>query len=207
MIPSSMPPTIIALISAGLTSIVGPIIVHFIQLHTAKKQNKDLIKESLQTNILVENKIEKIKEDHEADRVWITQFHNGGNFYPTGKSIQKFSMFYESVAIGVSSQKMSFQNIPVSLFNKSMSVLSEDNIIIIPDFNDIKIATYGLKHIAEETECKSSYLFAIRNIEDRFIGVLGVDYTKELKNLDEDEINRLAIEATSIGGVLMGNKS
>jgi len=102
---------------------------------------------------------------------------------------------------------MSFQNIPVSLFNKSMSVLSEDSIIIIPDFNDIKIATYGLKHIAEETECKSSYLFAIRNIEDRFIGVLGVDYTKELKNLDEDEINRLAIEATSIGGVLMGNKS
>jgi hypothetical protein len=178
--------------------------VHFVQLWTNKKPNKDLIKESLETSMLVENKIESIKDNHKADRVWISQFHNGGHYYPTGKSIQKFSMFYETVSLGTISVKMGFQNIPVSLFTRYINHLSEKGIVNIPDFEDETVATYGLKYIAEENNVKSSYIFAIRSIEGRFIGVLGVEYTKDKIKLDEDEIVELEIEATSIGGVLMG---
>jgi hypothetical protein len=196
--------TVIALISAAFTSIVGPIIVHFIQLYTNKKVNTDLIKESLETNVLVENKIDSIKEKYKADRVWIAQFHNGGHFYPTGKSIQKFSMFYETVSLGTNSVKMNFQNIPVSLFSRSINELSEHDEIIIPDFENKTIETYGLQYIADGNECKSTYLFAIRTIEGRFIGIACIDYVHDKVKLNEDEISHLSLEVTTIGGVLMG---
>jgi hypothetical protein len=199
-----MTSTTIALISAGLTSIVGPIIVHFIQLATNKKSNKDLIKESLETNVLVENKIESIKEEYKADRVWVAQFHNGGHFYPTGKSIQKFSMFYETVSLDTSSIKMNFQNIPVSLFSRSINQLSENNEISISDFKDKTSEAYGLQYISEQTECKSAYLFAIRTIEGRFIGIAGIDYVHRKHKLNDIEIAHLASEVSTIGGVLMG---
>jgi hypothetical protein len=200
-----MTSTTIALLSAGLTSIVGPILVHFIQLYTLNRQKNetDLIKESLETNILVENKIDEIKEKYKTDRVWVAQFHNGGYFYPTGKSIQKFSICYETVTLDVSSIKMSFQNIPVSLFSKSINQLSENDVVLIPDFKDNIVETYGLKYIAEETGCKSGYLVAIRSIDGRFIGMLGIDYVKHKTKLTEDKIASLEIEASAIGGVLM----
>ena len=75
--------------------------------------------------------------------------------------------------------------------------------IEIPDFKDEKIATFGLKYVAEESSCKSSYLFAIKTIEDKFIGVLSLDYTKRKTKLDMESINHLQNHAASIGGVLM----
>ena len=128
------------------------------------------------------------------------QFHNGGTFYPTGKSIQKFSMFYELVSQDTTSVQSQFQNIPVSLFSKSINHLLEEDTIIVPDFKDESIETYGLKHIADGNGCKSAYLFAIKTIEGKFIGTLGIEYTHKKTNLPQDEINHLLIEATMLGG-------
>ena len=61
----------------------------------------------------------------------------------------------------------------------------------------------GLKYVAEESNCKSSYLFAIKTIEEKFIGVLSVDFTKRKTKLDIESINHLQNHATAIGGVLM----
>ena len=191
----------VALVSSLLTAIVGPIAVHIVK-ERLEKNKKDILKESIENNTLVSNKVEEIKEATKADRVWITQFHNGGTFYPTGKSIQKFSMFYETVSQGTDSIQSSFQQIPISLFSKSINHLLTDDIIAIPNFKDETIATYGLKYVAEESGCKSAYIFAIRSIEGKFIGILGIDYVKHKTNLDIDEINHLLVEATTIGGVI-----
>lgn len=194
---------IVALISSALTAIIGPIAVHIVKEYLDKKSKKDILRESLQSNTLISTKVENIKERMKADRVWVMQFHNGGTFYPTGKSIQKFSMFYETVSQDTTSVQSSFQNIPVSLFSKSINHLLEEDTIIIPDFKNETIATYGLKHIAEENGCKSAYLFAVKTIEGKFIGTLGVEYTKKKTNLSEDDINHLLVEATTLGGELM----
>ena len=196
---------IVALISSAFTAIIGPIAVHVVKTQLDKKDKKDILKESIENNTLVANKVEIIKEEYKADRVWITQFHNGGTFYPTGKSIQKFSMFYETVSQDTESIQQSFQQIPISLFSKSINHLLEDNMIAISNFKDETIATYGLKYIAEESGCKSGYLFAIKTIDNKFIGILGVDYVKRKHTLTHDEINELLVEASAIGGVL--NKS
>ena len=194
---------LIALASSVFTAVIGPIAVNIVNRKLEIKHKENALKDSLKKNALVSNKIEGIKEDFKADRVWVMQFHNGGTFYPTGKSIQKFSMFYESVSQDTPSVQAQFQNIPVSLFSKSINHLLEDDTIIIPDFKDEKIATYGLKHIADENGCKSAYLFAVKTIEGKFVGTLGIEYTHKRTNLSQDEINHLLIEATMLGGELM----
>jgi hypothetical protein len=189
---------------AFVTGVIGPIGVLYIKNKLEQNKKKpDMVKETLHVAELVNNKIEHIKEEFNADRVWVTQFHNGGNFYPTGKSMAKFSIMYETVNSGVSSVQANFSNIPVNLFSKSINELLNNDVIEIADFKDETIATHGLKYIAEDTGCKSGYLFAIKTIDDKFIGTLGLDYTKRKTRLDIESINHLMVHASSLGGVLM----
>ena len=192
---------------AFITGVLGPILIIYTKNYLDKKNKPDMVEEALQVSELVTNKIDEIREGLKADRVWVTQFHNGGHFYPTGKSITKFSVMYESVNTGVQSMQTNFQNIPVHLFSKSMNQLVTADTIEIADYKDETIATYGLKYTAEDTGCKSGYLFAIKTIDDKFIGVLGVDYTKKKVKLDDDVINNIMINASSLGGVLMNHLS
>jgi hypothetical protein len=193
----------VGIIIAFITGVIGPILVIYFKEKLTKKEKPDMVKETLRVAELITNKIDHIKDEFNADRVWVTQFHNGGNFYPTGKSMAKFSVMYETVNPGISSIQTNFHNIPVNLFSKSINQLLNNDVIEIPDYKDESIATYGLKYIAEDTNCKSGYLFAIKTIDDKFIGTLGVDYTKRKTRLDIESINHLQVHATSLGGVLM----
>ena len=190
---------------AFLTGVLGPVSLLYIKHILNKKKKTDIVAEALEMGEVVSNKIEDIKNGIKADRVWVTQFHNGGHFYPTGKSITKFSVIYESVNIGVDSIQSNFQNIPVNLFSKSLNELAKNDLIEIPDYKDVEVATYGLRYAAEETGCKSGYLFAIKSIEGKFIGVLGLDYTKKKVKLDHDTTNGVMVDVSSIGGVLMNH--
>lgn len=192
-------------IVAFITGVLGPISIIIVKNLLDKKSKKsDIVKDALKISELVNVKIETIKELYRADRVWVAQFHNGGNFYPTGKSMAKFSIIYETVNGSVSSIQNNFQNIPVNLFSKSINELLENNIISISDYKDETIATFGLKYIAEENGCKSSYLFAIKTIEDKFIGALVLDYTKKKVKLSSEDINHISVDASAIGGALIG---
>jgi hypothetical protein len=192
------------LIIAFISGVLGPILLLYIKHILNKQKTKpDMVTDTLRVSELVNQKIEHIKEEFGADRVWVSQFHNGGNFYPTGRSMAKFSIVYETVGPNTNSVQTNFKNIPVNLFSKSINELYNNNVIEVPDFKDEKIATFGLKYVAEESNCKSSYLFAIKTIEEKFIGVLSVDFTKRKTKLDVESINHLQNHATAIGGVLM----
>lgn len=192
-------------IVAFITGVIGPIAILFVKSKLSKKPKPDVVKETLKVSQLITSKIDEIRDEFHCDRVWITQFHNGGNFYPTGKSMAKFSIIYETVGANTNSIQLNFQNIPVNLFSKSINHLFETDRIEIPDYKDETIATYGLKYIAEDNGCKSSYLFSIKTIEDKFIGVLGLDYAKKKTKLDLESLYRLEIHASAIGGVLNGH--
>jgi hypothetical protein len=195
----------VEVIAAFITGVLGPVILLYLKNRFEMRKTPDMVKDALRISELVTTKIEHIKDEFSADRVWILQFHNGGHFYPTGKSMAKFSLIYETVSSNTNSVQLSFQNIPVNLFSRSINQLLENDIIIIPDFKDETVATYGLKYIAEDTGCKSAYLFAIKTIDDKFIGVLGLDYTKKKTKLDMESINHISNHSASIGGVLMGH--
>jgi hypothetical protein len=194
-------------IVAFITGILGPVILLYLKNKFDKKKSPDMVKDALRVSELITSKIEHIREEFSADRVWITQFHNGGHFYPTGKTMAKFSIIYESVGTNTNSVQLNFQNIPVNLFSRSINRLLENDVIEIPDFKDETVATYGLKYVAEDHGCKSGYLFSIKTIEGKFIGVLGLDFTKRKTRLDIESINHISNHSASIGGVLMGHLS
>ena len=136
------------IIIAFITGVLGPISILLIKNYFDKRKKKpDMVRETLKVSELVNQKIEHIKDEFNADRVWVTQFHNGGNFYPTGKSMAKFSIIYETVHPGVTSVQTNFHNIPVNLFSKSINELLTNDVIEISDYKDETIATFGLKYI------------------------------------------------------------
>ena len=189
---------------AFITGVLGPVLIIYIRDFLEKRKVKpDMVMDTLRVSELINQKIDHIKDEFKADRVWISQFHNGGNFYPTGKSMAKFSIMYETVGASTQSVQSNFKNIPVQLFSRAINELYQNDIIQISDFKDETIATFGLKYIADECGSKSSYLFAIKTIEGRFIGVLAIDFTRRKTNLDMESINHLQVHASSIGGVLM----
>jgi len=194
------------IVGAFLTGVVGPIAILYLkQKYDSRKQKSDMITEALEVSGLINTKIEHIKAEFGADRVWITQFHNGGHFYPTGKSMAKFSTIYEAVNVGAASIQSNYQNIPVNLFSKSINELLQNDVIEISDFKDETVGTFGLKYIADENGCKSQYLFAIKTIDNKFVGQLVLDYTKRKTKLDVESINNLQVHASAIGGVLAGH--
>ena len=191
------------IIVAFITGVLGPVLLLVVKYYFDKHKKKvDMVTETLETSEKVTTKLDHIKDEFQADRVWLAQFHNGGHFYPTGKSIAKFSIVYETVDVNVKSIQQNFQNIPVSLFSRPINHLLENSVIEIPDYKDETIATYGLKYVAEESGCKSAYFFAVKTIDEKFIGIICVDYTKKKTKLDVESINHLANHATAIGGVL-----
>ena len=194
------------LLGAFLTGVVGPILYLLISKHLQKQKDKntDVIKEALKSTMIIEEELEQIRDEFNSDRAWISQFHNGGNFYPTGKSIQKFSIFYEVAKKGISSVSHTFNNIPTSLYPKAFDHMLNDEQkgIFIPDYSDAKVATYGLKGAAESVGTKSSYLIPLFTLDEKYIGVLGIDYVTKKKRITKDDWEHLQIKASRIAGFL-----
>ena len=166
------------LLGAFLTGIVGPILYLLISRYLQKEKDKkrDMVKENIVNVSLISNELEEMREEFNGDRVWITQFHNGGNFYPTGKSIQKDSVFYEVTKIGISSVAHTFNNIPCSLYPKTFEHMMEGNAIYINDYLDPKVATYGLKEAAKSVGTKSTYLVPLFTLDEKYSGNIGVGF-------------------------------
>jgi hypothetical protein len=194
-------------IVAFITGVLGPLLVIFLNNLLNKKKSSDMVVDTLDVSEHITNALEHLKDEFEIDRVWITQFHNGGHFYPTGKSMAKFSIIYEVVSTGIPSIQNQFQSIPVNLFYKSINQLLQNDIIEINDFKDEEICTYNLRALAEVYGAKSLYLFAIKSIDNKFIGSMGVEYVKKKNKLDMESINHLQNHASIIGGVLMTHLS
>lgn len=191
----------VALLVTTISAIVGPIVVtkykHYLY---NKNQDKDPVVASIKSNMLVDEQLDQLKNSLDACRVWISQFHNGGNFYPTGKSIQKFSIFHEIVKPGVKSISDTYKNIPVSLFTKPFMHIHENKEILISNYT--KEDTFGLSTFAEGTGAKSSYMFIIKSINDEFIGTLGIEYCSRAKLLNEEQLTEARNKTITIGTLL-----
>ena len=192
------------IIGAFLTGVVGPLLYLVVQKYLLKEKNKsrDIVKENITSVSLISDELEQIREEFKGDRVWIAQFHNGGNFYPTGKSIQKFSIFYEVNKAGVSSIAHTFSNIPCSLYPKAFEHMMGGKGIFINDYKDPKVATYGLKGAAESVGTKATYLVPLFTLDEKYIGNIGVDFVGKKKRLTKDEWEHFQIKAGRIAGYI-----
>lgn len=163
---------------AFITAVLGPIVLEWVRLKFRTKPKKTPIQEAVELNELVDTQLDLIMDELKCNRVWIAQFHNGGHFYPTGKSIQKFSFFYEKVTPNTISTQHTFQNIPVSLFPKALGKIYKDGELSILDYNN-KNETYDLETFATEYNTKSLYIMGLYSLDSHLIGLIGISFTEQ----------------------------
>lgn len=189
---------------AFITGVLGPVLLQYVKSSLAKKQvKKDPLVEDFEYDAIVDEQIEKLKEELEYDRVWIEQFHNGGHFSLSGKSMNKFSMFYETVSVGISKSMTQFQNVPTSLFAKSLNEIMIKGFLAVEDFEDDTKAHYGLRDMAETTGCQSVLIIALRRPSDnKMLGLLGVEHVKEKHKFTQQERARVKEIGSFLAGVL-----
>jgi hypothetical protein len=204
-------PIIVAITVALITSIIGPTIFEWIKLKFfRKKSSDDLLGESIIKDEKIDLQIEYLMEELDCDRICVSQFHNGGNFYPTGKSIKKFSIFYERITDKTSSIKETFQNIPVSLFPKIFSLLYKNSEINISDTSN-NIIDCGVFPIhGKEYKTKSFYLLSIYDLNSNFIGVMAISYYNKKHQFTLEEWILIRQKIGAIGSILtnyLKNKS
>lgn len=176
-----------AIIIASITAIVGPIIVTWVKSKLEKKKDKTPMGEAIEINSLVHEQISDLMEEVNCDRIWVAQFHNGGHFYPTGKSIQKFSIFYEKCKPSTPAIQSTFQNIPVSLFTPIMSKIYEDGELEI--FNtELEENSFGVSALTNEFKTKSLCIVGLYSLNNNLIGVMGVSFLEEHSLITEEWI-------------------
>jgi hypothetical protein len=192
---------ITTIIVALITAVIGPAVLEWVKLKFNKQPSKEsLMKEAIDLNELVDYQLDNMMDVLECDRIWIAQFHNGGHFYPTGKSIQKFSLFYEKVSPATQSIQHIFQNIPVSLFPKALSKLYKDGELGILNSNIHE--NYDLHSFACDYGTKSFYMLAIDDLDDHFIGVIGIAYNNKEHKLAKEEWIFIRQKVGAIGSLL-----
>jgi len=164
---------VLTILIALITAVLGPIIVTWVRIKLEKKSLQTPMSDALETSTLVDTQLEVIMNELECDRVWIAQFHNGGYFYPTGRSIQKFSIFYEKCTPDTPNIQQIFQNIPVSLFPRVLSKVYKDNELSIEDVNKEE-DTYGLEYLTTQFNTKSICMVGLHSLDNHLIGVLAI---------------------------------
>lgn len=187
-------PVMIALI----TSVLGPTLLEWVRSKINKKQS-DPLPDAIRYNELIEHQLDIILDELNCDQIFIAQFHNGGHFYPTGKSIQKFSIFYEVLNPNIDSVKNIYQNIPVSLFNKPLSELYEHGEVII---EDAETTNSYLLNTTTGGKCKSIYLLSLTDLDERIIGVMGIHYIENKHKMVKDEWIFIRQKVGAIGNMI-----
>lgn len=192
------------IVVAFITAVLGPILLELIRSKISKKTPEvvDSMYSQMEVDVQVEEQMKILLEKLDCDRIWISQFHNGGHFYSSGISIKKFSIFYEVVSPGTSIIQHQFQNVPTSFFSRALKHIHDNNDLIVTDMSDRSQTSYGLRDTAFETGCQSTCLVSLKNASGKFHGTMGVEYVKDVHEFTEEEVDIIRDAAIYISGVL-----
>ena len=108
-----------------------------------------------------------------AQRVNVWLFHNGGYYY-TGEPIQKLSIVCEKNEMGMESIIHIFQNQPISIFQRNLAKLKDNDYFY--EYNELQYKD-SLALLNTLYGIVSSGLFKLRNKDNYFAGILAIGYS------------------------------
>lgn len=198
-------PNIVPIIAAFFTGIAGPSIITYLKFKLNQKKiltrkKQDDFKNTLKIQEIVNTSLVNLQTKYDLDRIWISQFHNGGNFYPGSKSMKKMSIMFEATAPGVSSDLMKNQNIPVSFFSSFLQKLNTTDTGI--KINVSLEEDFALRSFWDARGITGVYMFPVKCTNGNFIGIMGIDFVKREKELSEDVFYSLLNETNKLTGFL-----
>lgn len=197
---------IVALITGVISPIVLQVTQHILRRRSDRKKHTLNKNHAIEKDSLITSKLRGIQDKHKADRVWISEFHNGGHTY-SGKSFQRFSTTYEVVTQGISAEAANTQSIPTSVFSDFFKFLESSTHIYCEDINkagkrvDDPICN-SLKSFLLKRASSSVLFFQIRDIQNNFVGFMCLEGVINHLQVSEEDIERLALISSNLAGYL-----
>lgn len=105
--------TLITAISSVTVALISAGFFRRWQDKNKEKKSRQQLMAQIQKDELIHFTLREIRRKYNSDRVYITQFHNGGSFY-TNAPMQKASVTYERNSDGLERITDRFQNVLVS---------------------------------------------------------------------------------------------
>ena len=192
-------PIIAAIITAvaTLASVIGGQV--FLK---SRREKSCVIRENAQ-NANVYTALKYIIDEMQGDRAYIMEFHNGESYF-SGRGQQKYSCTHEIVEEGVSSECEFSQNHRVSNYHQYINNLVKNESFVFKDANNIQDRAFH--QMLQRKGVKSIYNVPIKTLNGKIIGILGVDYVKDVMKDPEDPKKHpafMARQARLIAGYLI----
>ena len=190
-------------ITAFLTGVAGPVILALVRYHLNRKNSqlekrKTEFAHTIETQKIVNDTLNNLQNKYNLDRIWLAQFHNGGNYYPGNKCMKKMSVSFESTAPGICADIMKMQNLPVSFFSSALQDLSEGKECCIINVDTEE--DHALQSFWSNRGINTVYIFPIICIKGGFVGILGIDFIKKEGVLDDTSYQELKRSAHLLSG-------
>jgi hypothetical protein len=181
----------------SVTSIVVALIgAGFFKHYNDKKKDglsKSKLMEQIKKDEIVHLAIRDLRRKYNADRIYIWQFHNGGNFY-TYSPMQKTSITYERASDGLERKSERYQNILISHYTKYiMDVMNGDMFY----YEIKKMEDLAIRSMCQSYGTQSHVAAPIYDDKQHLIGILALDWVfSDIPSefLKHEEFNKLIKE-------------
>ena len=167
---------IIELGITSITSIIVALIASGVFKNWQDKKKEKKSREGLIARIkkdeIVHFALRVLRRLYNCDRIFIIQYHNGGNFY-TESPMQKSTMTYERCSDGLEKLSDKFQNVLVSHFTWYIKNMIDEK-MFYSDLN--KIEDISTRAFLSSYGTQSHVACPIYDRDKHLIGMLGMDW-------------------------------
>ena len=167
---------IIELLITSFTSIVVALVGAGFFKRLSEKQQKNRSRDNLMQQIkkdeIIHLAIRDVRRRYNADRVYVWQFHNGGNFYTTSP-IQRLSITYERNSDGLERKAERNQNMLVASFASYIRGIVEGD-MFYTDINNM--SDIALRSLENSNGTKSHCAVPIYDKDKNLVALLALDW-------------------------------
>jgi len=198
---STLITSIVTILVTLITYIIAPYAIEHAKKYISKPNEIDAIRQELNIKKPVHDKLESIKTIVNCDKIWIANFHNGGNYLNSARSMKKFTMNYEICNADIVKTSDYFKETHIHLYYKFISKIFESSHLFI-DFLNMESQRYELDVLDKFYPIKTAYVFPIYSIDDKILGMMAIEFINEHKVLERNQLEYILGDVGSIGAHL-----
>jgi hypothetical protein len=187
---------VVAFITASIT-LVGTLTTVYLKYKLRNEDKKDPVVSALERSQVLSKRMVKVRDSVDASRVTVAQFHNGTTF-ASGQKYDKISITHQVVAPGVSRTKSEIRGLPITLFEDALLETQQTGRKFYQQPGEIP----NVGNIFADEGVRSVYIFKLESVDERFAGVIFVEFVGRTVQLSQQEIEYLDRQAVAIGSYL-----
>jgi hypothetical protein len=167
---------IIEVLLTSFTSIVIALITAGFFRRRIEKGKEQFSKKQLMKQIehdeIVHYALRELRRKYNADRVYVWQFHNGGNFY-TSSPMQKTSITYERCSEGLERKSEKYQGVLISNFTGYIKDTMNNKMF----YHDIdKLPDFAIRSLILSNGTFAHAAVPIFDKENHLTGIMALDW-------------------------------